>query len=290
MGEWPVGRVLVIGASGMLGCAWKQLLAHHSEGEEHAFPTHEELDLADQDSVDQWITSEYPVVVNCAAYTDVDGAQTNQEQANKINGAAVGYLAKRCVQAGSTLVHYSTDYVFNGQSDQPYRVDQLRDPVNAYGASKAIGEQAIESSGCRHLIIRTSWLYGAWGNNFVRTIAKLASEREMLQVVHDQRGRPSEIEALASNSMALLTKGGQGVYHVTDGGQCTWYEFASEIVRLAKVDCWIEPCTTEAFPRPAPRPAYSVLDLTKTQELIGPMNSWQGNLSKVMAALEVNGL
>lgn len=280
--------VLLIGATGMLGKAWRDVL-RSSAGRaaiEHDCPSHQECDLADLSTIDRWVTDRYRTVINCAAYTDVDGAETDFDQAMRINGDAVARLAQRCAAANTMLVHYSTDYVFNGQSDSPYRTDQPRDPVNAYGRSKAAGEQAIEAAGGRHLIVRTSWLYAPWGKNFVKTILHLAQNRDEIRVVNDQRGRPSDVIQLARNTAALLANDAGGIYHVTDGDECTWYDFACEIVRLSGQRCRVEPCTTDEFPRPAPRPAYSVLDLSQTESLVGAMNPWKDNLASTVKAIQ----
>lgn len=278
--------IFVIGASGMFGRAWCRLLLER--GIDHQPTSRVQLDLAQRQTIDQSITGQHRVVVNCAAYTDVDGAEdaTNSATADAINHTGVADLANRCRQIDALLVHYSTDYVFNGQATQPYSVDHPRDPVNAYGHSKSLGEQAIERSGCRHVIIRTSWLYAPWGKNFVRTIAGLAQQRDSLRVVDDQRGRPTSCQHLAQTSLQLIEHSAQGVYHVTDGGECTWCEFATEIARLTGAECEVQPCRSDEFPRPAPRPAYSVLDLSQTQRLIGPMPLWKDNLAMVMREME----
>ena len=282
--------ILLIGASGMLGRAWRNTLQTPTPDApsaiQHDCPSHQELDLANPSTIDRWVTDRYRTVINCAAYTDVDGAETDTDQAMRMNGDAVGYLAQRCAQAGSMLVHYSTDYVFNGQSETPYRTDQRRDPINAYGQSKAAGEQAIEAAGCQSLMIRTSWLYAPWGNNFVKTILKLTQSRDEIRVVNDQRGRPTDVVKLARNTASLLEHDAGGIFHVTDGGECTWYDFACEIVKLSGHNCRVEPCTSDEFPRPAPRPAYSVLDLAQTESLIGPMDHWNINLASTIKAIQ----
>lgn len=184
------------------------------------------------------------------------------------------------------LVTYSTDYVFDGQAQRPYRTGEKRAPLNAYGRSKAVGEELLERSGGRWMNIRTSWLYAPWGNNFVRTIAKLLREKPSIKVVNDQRGRPTSAEHLAAATLAMIDAGATGHQHVTDGGECTWYEFAVEIGRLIAAPGKVEPCTSAEFPRPAKRPAYSVLDLTETEQLIGSMPDWRANLAHVVKRME----
>jgi dTDP-4-dehydrorhamnose reductase len=200
----------------------------------------------------------------------------------EVNATGVGHLAERCHDIDALLVHYSTDYVFNGQALEPYEVGHAIDPVNAYGRTKAAGDRAVRESGCLYRIIRTSWLYAPWGNNFVRTMAKLTAEKDQLKVVDDQRGRPTSAQHLVKTSQALIEHGESGTYHATDGGACTWYEFTKEIARQLGHTCDIQPCTTADFPRPAKRPAYSVLDLSKTEAMTGALPDWKDNLKEVL--------
>ncbi|MEX2672039.1 MAG: dTDP-4-dehydrorhamnose reductase, partial [Phycisphaeraceae bacterium] len=232
--------LLLISPAGMLGRAWRELLDAH--GLDYDTAARPDFDLAQPETIDVYLAEGVRTVVNCAAWTDVDGAETHEADAMRINGEAVGQLARRCKQIDATLVHYSTDYVFNGQQDTAYRTDQPRDPLNAYGRTKARGEQLIEQSGCRHLIIRTSWLYAPWGNNFVRTMARLTAEKPTLRVVDDQRGRPTSCQHLAAASLALLQHHAHGIYHVTDGGECTWCQFTREINRQLDHTCDVQPC------------------------------------------------
>lgn len=278
--------MLVIGAHGMLGHAVVSLLLNR--GIVADTPPLATLDLAKDDTIALGVGPRRRLVINCAAYTDVDGAEASEELATKINGQGVGVLAAACKKAGALLVAYSTDYVFNGVATSPYRTDQALDPLNAYGRSKAVGERALAASGANYLNIRTSWLYAPWAKNFVRTIAGAAKTRPVLRVVNDQRGRPTSAEHLAAASLKLIEAGASGTHHVTDGGECTWFEFASEIVKLTGLagQCKVEPCTTAEFPRPAKRPAYSVLDLSKTEAILGPMPHWTENLADVMSRLE----
>jgi dTDP-4-dehydrorhamnose reductase len=237
-------------------------------------------------------------VINCAAWTDVDGAEINEPAALAANGTGVGALANLCRERDAVLVHFSTDYVFDGvgsrsrdPSPSPWRVDDPIAPLNAYGRTKAAGEQAIIDSGCDHLILRTSWLHAAWGKNFVRTIAGLCLTKPQLKVVDDQVGRPTSCWHLASASLALLLRGARGLHHLTDGGEpTTWCGFAREIAshthRRWGTRCEIAPCTTAEFPRPAKRPAYSVLDLSATEALIGPRPDWRVGLGEAMATMD----
>ncbi len=277
-------RYLLLGDRGMLGRAFRELFG--LRGETFRGLDLPELDIADPTQVQAVVEGDYRAVINCAAFTNVDAAETDEPAALRANGEGPRVLALACAAQRVPLVHFSTDYVFAGDGASPYPVDAALAPQNAYGRTKAAGELAIRESGAEHLILRTSWLYAPWANNFVRTIAKLSKERDALKVVDDQRGRPTNAEHLARVSLALLDAHARGIFHVTDGGECSWYEFASEIARLAGSTCTITPCTTAEFPRPAQRPAYSVLDLAATERIVGPMPHWRDNLADVMARLE----
>lgn len=280
---WADGRVVVAGAGGMLGRAVMEVL--HSRGIAAIAATRGVLDLERPETIESAITPGTRTVINCAAWTDVDAAQEHGTLAFAVNAAGVERLARRCVQVGAKLVHFGTDYVFDGAQLAPHRVDHPRRPVNLYGRSKAKGEELLEASGCPHLLVRTSWLYAPWGKNFVRTIAQKAAQSPALRVVHDQRGRPTSALHLASATLALLDKDASGICHVTDGGSCSWFEFACEIVRQLGLPCSVEACTSEQFPRPAPRPAYSVLDISASEALLGAFPSWKSNLAAVIEQL-----
>ena len=275
---------LLISPDGMLGRAWKTLLeARAIPFEGVSYPA---FDLTAPDALQRIESGKYTRVINCAAWTDVDGAEAKEAEATELNGHAVGRLAQRCAEAGSILVHYSTDYVFGGDATEPYPVDGPYDPVNAYGRSKMLGEIAIRYSGALHLILRTSWLYAPWGQNSALTMRRLGKERDVLTVVDDQRGRPTSARHLAEASLRLLEVGARGTLHVTDGGECTWHGLAEAVVRTVNPNCDVRPCSSDAFPRPAKRPAYSVMDLGPTEALIGPMQDWRDNLAAVLEQLE----
>ncbi|MFW6049734.1 MAG: dTDP-4-dehydrorhamnose reductase [Myxococcota bacterium] len=276
-------RIVLTGVDGMLGRAWERLLQTRGLGFDALRASW--FDIRDPSAIDSEIRRGREVVINCAAFTDVDGAEHREEEALRVNGTAVGELARRCAEVGALLVHYSTDYVFDGRATQPYSADSPRDPVNAYGRTKAWGEQLLEASGCPHLLVRTSWLYAPWGKNFVRTMAGLAAERPRLRVVDDQRGRPTSAEHLARTTLALLEAGKTGTYHVCDGGDCTWFELAREVARAVRPECVVEPCSSEEFVRPARRPAYSVLDLSGTEAVLGPMQHWREAVRSVVERL-----
>jgi dTDP-4-dehydrorhamnose reductase len=276
--------LVLIGSRGMLGRAFFQEFA--AIGRAFTPLNREQLDLSKPDEVALALPPHTRIVINCAAWTNVDGAEKDEAAATKVNGEGLAALAQSCAEAGALLVNFGTDYVFSGSAERPYRTTEKRNPINSYGRSKAAGEAALKQSGCDYLHIRTSWLYAPWGTNFVRTISKAAKEKPVLKVVNDQRGRPTSAEHLARTTIALLDEGADGIYHATDGGECTWFEFAQEIVRLGKLPAKVEPCTSAEFPRPAKRPAYSVLDLSQTEELVGPMPSWKSNLKDVIKRLE----
>jgi len=275
---------VVIGAAGMLGRAFRELLTR--EGRAFTALDLPDFDVTSRAHVEAAISAGDEAVLNCAAYTNVDGAEQDEAAATRLNGDAVALLAEVCAARGVPLVHYSTDYVFAGDATAPYPVDQPHAPLNAYGRSKAVGERALWQAGGPHLLLRTSWLYAPWAKNFVRTIYKASRERDVLTVVNDERGRPTSAEHLARVTLRLLDREARGTLHVTDGGECTWHEFAAEIVRRAGHACRVDPTSASAYARPAKRPSYSVLDLAPTEALVGPMPDWRDNLADVMARLE----
>ena len=284
------GPAAVVGASGMLGRAVCGLLGASSTP--YYAPGRAALDLARTGFANAALRSPPEplpsVIINCAGWTDVDGAEEHEAEATRVNGEAIAELARLAAAWDAVLVNYGTDYVFDGSGTSPYPVDAPRRPINAYGRSKAAGEEALENAACEWLHIRTSWLYAPWGKNFVRTIARAGRERPVLRVVDDQRGRPTSAEHLARTTMCLLAETARGVWHATDDGECTWFGFAREIVRLTGGTAAVEPCTSAEFPRPAKRPAYSVLDIKRTNDLLGPpCPDWRRNLADVAGRLEL---
>lgn len=274
--------IIVLGATGMLGRAVTEALV--ARGERVAAPGRDQVDLAREATLAA-IPESCGVVINCTGWTNVDAAESHEGEATAVNGTGVGQLAERCRQIGAKLVHYSTDYVFAGNASAPYRVDHPRAPLNAYGRSKAAGEVLLEGSGADYVLIRTSWVYAPWGKNFVRTILGLAAKRPSLRVVSDQLGRPSSAEQLASGTLQLLDAGAHGVFHLSDGGQCTWFELASAVVARAKLPCQVDPCSSAEYPSPAVRPSYSVLDLSRAEGLIGPRVGWRESVEAVVDEL-----
>lgn len=275
-----MSEILLISPDGMLGRAFCELFDKSKIAYESA--AYPQLDITKAEQVERALRSGVRTVINCAAYTNVDGAESHEAEAEAVNARGVQLLAARCKAIGALLVHYSTDYVFNGDGKTPYNVDEPLDPKNAYGRSKARGEELVRASGCEHLIVRTSWLYAPWGKNFVDTMARLGREQPSLRVVNDQRGRPTSAQYLAQRTLDLIGKKARGTFHVTDGGECTWYEFASAIVAATGGKATVSPCTSAEYKQVAKRPAYSVLDLSKTDALIGPSKPWQENLAEVL--------
>lgn len=274
--------IALIGSRGMLGRAVRlRLSAAGATVREFNRP---QVDLEASATLDQAV-AEGATVINCAAWTDVDAAEAHEAAATKVNAEAVAQLANLCAARGCTLVHFSTDYVFDGTSPTPYSVGHPRAPLNAYGRSKASGEVAIEASGCEHLLVRTSWLYAPWGRNFVRTIADISSKRPTIEVVDDQRGRPTSATYLAERTLELMGDNARGTFHVADGGECSWFQFACAIVGGLGRACVVNACSSDAFPRPAARPAFSLLDLSDTEALVGPSPHWKDNLDVVLQVL-----
>ncbi|WP_235320599.1 dTDP-4-dehydrorhamnose reductase [Methanosarcina mazei] len=251
-------KTLIIGSSGMLGSDLCKV-----------FPdavklTHHDLDITDREQVIESILKIKPdVVINAAAYTNVDGCEDNKELAFQVNGSGPGYIAEACARAGAKLVHFSTDYVFDG-SKKEYIESDIPDPINVYGDSKLLGEKKIIENMDDYRIVRISWLFGIHGKNFVETMLKLSGEMDTVKVVNDQFGKPTYTMDLAGKVKEIIELD-LGIYHITNDGICSWYEFASSIIDN------VIPCTSEEFPRKAKRPKYSVLVNTKTE----PMRHWR---------------
>lgn len=285
------GRVLVLGARGMLGQELVKVLGERVAPEHLVAWDLDELDICDEASVRSALDELAPaVVINAAAYTDVDGCETNQEVARAANGEAPGYVAGACIGIGATMVHFGTDFVFDGQARRPYRPMDAANPLSVYGRSKWEGEEAIRQTGCRHLIVRTSWLFGLGGRNFVEAIRSKAISGERLRVVDDQVGRPTLASDLAVAVMRLLDHGAAGTLHYANSGACSWYEFAKEIVQQAGAAADVTPIKSAELGRPAHRPAYSVLDTSGYEELTNDHPApWKDALSRYLAARDSQG-
>jgi dTDP-4-dehydrorhamnose reductase len=273
----PLVRLLVTGAGGMLGHDVVRAAGAH---EVIAF-LHGELDVTDGDAVERWIADVRPdAVVNCAAWTDVDGAESDPDGAAAVNAAGAGNVARAAARHGARLVHVSTDYVFDGAKRTPYVESDATGPRSAYGATKLAGERAVAAAGGSHAIVRSSWLFGIRGRNFVETMLALGAARDELRVVDDQVGCPTATEALAPALLELAQRDAQGIFHVAGAGSCSWHEFALEIFRQAQVDCRVLPCTTAEMPRPAARPAFSVLATERPESPVLP--PWQEGLASYL--------
>ena len=282
-------RLALIGANGMLAGMLKGTAPAAGHITEFDLP---EFDLTSRDQVMTTLGSGgFDVLLNCAAYTDVDGCEAEESPATRVNGAGPGYLAEAALASGATLVHVSTDYVFSGTASAPYTEAASVGPLTAYGRSKLVGEEAILSSGLtRYFIVRTSWLFGPGGKNFVETVLRLAGERDELGIVADQTGSPTFTADLAAAIFSLLETRDFGLYHFANSGQCSWHEFAGEIVRQARAlgllerTPLIKPLTTAEYPLPAPRPAYSVLATDKIRTTTGiVIPAWQDALMRYLA-------
>lgn len=220
------------------------------------------------------------VVINCAAFTNVDLCEKEKDIAFSANAVAARNLAMACHEIGAKLIHVSTDYVFDGNADEPLNESALPNPQSVYGHTKLLGEEYVKQFCPHSFIVRTSWLYGQYGNNFVKTMVRITRENGMAKVVDDQFGNPTNAEDLAYHLLKLAASDEYGVFHCTGEGVCSWYDFASEIVCVWGIDATVSPCTTEEFPRPAKRPAYSALDNAMLRATVGnEMRGWQDALA-----------
>lgn len=281
-------RLLVTGAAGMLGhdvCAAAERAGHEPQAID--LP---ELDITDPAAVPAFLAEHRPeAILNCAAWTDVDGAESHREQAYAVNTQGAGNLARGAAEIGARLLHVSTDYVFDGRAPldaqgaaRPYVESDPTGPISVYGETKLAGERQVLEASPRHTVARTAWLYGAHGRNFVDTMLRLADEREAVQVVDDQIGSPTWSGHLAPAVIGLLEREVGGVVHLTGAGAVSWNGFAREIFRQAERPCRVEAVSSEQFARPAPRPAWSVLASERPDVL--PMPDWRDGLAGYLAA------
>lgn len=307
-------KILLLGATGQLGTELRKRLRRNHEL--HAacrggrLPDGGEALSVDLDlpvRLREVVRDVHPdLVINAAAYTSVDRAEQHAEAAHRINAVAPGVLAEEASDAGALLIHYSTDYVFSGESNRPWRETDPTVPINIYGHSKLGGEEAIRLRGGPHLIIRTGWVYASHGKNFVSTMLRLAAERDRLEVVDDQTGCPTWAGAIAEATVRIIGQlerdgealdGRAGTYHLVASGETTWYGFAKEIFRRARVAGLLDrepevvPTTSQAFGAPARRPAYSVLDCSRIRESFGiEMPPWQDSLTQCIGEMPQVGL
>ena len=288
-------NILVTGANGQLGNEMR--IVSKGSSDRYIFTDVEELDILDRKAVMDCVKREkIEVVVNCAAYTNVDKAEDEPAFAEKLNATAVGYLAEACKDNSATLIHISTDYVFGGnEGNTPKTEDEKANPTGVYGKTKLLGERAIEKVGCKHIIIRTAWLYSEFGHNFVKTMRKLTAEKDCLKVVFDQIGTPTYALDLAeviklfierlknANSQQPIAN---GIYHFSNEGVTSWYDFAKEICELSGNKCDIQPCHSDEFPSKVKRPSYSVLDKTKIKNKLNiTIPHWKESLKKCISKL-----
>ena len=286
-------NILVTGAKGQLGCEMQRLGAVSPNN--YIFTDVAELDITDADAVMNAVkVAAIDIIVNCAAYTNVDKAESDEATAELINATAVGNLARAMKEVGGTLFHVSTDYVFGCDGNTPRTEEMPLNPLGVYGRTKLHGEQAILESGCKALIFRTAWLYSEYGNNFLKTMMRLTSEKELLNVVFDQVGTPTYAGDLALAIFSIIEAGvyagNEGIYHFSNEGVCSWYDFAVEIAAAAgNTNCRINPCHSSEFPSPVTRPPYSVLDKTKIKSTFDiDIPHWRESMEYCIKRIKAN--
>lgn len=283
--------ILITGGNGQLGNELKALLQQDAA---YRFISTDknELSIDDAVAVDAWFAENKPAYcINAAAYTAVDKAETESELAYLINATATGILAAASKKHGARFVHVSTDYVFNGTSSEPYTEDQPTDPINVYGASKQKGEELCMQENADSIIIRTAWVYSAYGNNFVKTMQRLMKERDSLNVVSDQIGAPTYAADLAAAILEIIRKGPwtAGIYHYSNQGSISWYDFAVAIRDLSGLQCQVHPIPSSQYPTPARRPAFSLLNTAKIRSTFGiEIPEWQQSLQRCLHQLNLN--
>jgi dTDP-4-dehydrorhamnose reductase len=281
-------NILVTGCKGQLGTELQKIA---SVEHQWFFTDVDTLDICDKAAVEAcFATNKIDACINCAAYTAVDKAEDEPELATLINSFAPKVLADACLKHDALLIHISTDYVFGGDANEPYKVDDLINPQSVYGSTKAEGERLIRESGCNHMIVRTAWLYSSVGKNFVKTMLMLGDTKDEINVVADQKGCPTWAHDLAFALVALLDKNGKNevheTFHFTNEGQITWHDFATAIMEIGGKKCKVNPITTDQYPTKAKRPAYSVLDLSKIKAYAEiEIPDWRESLVKCMEEL-----
>lgn len=280
--------IFVTGKNGQLGNELNVLSVKYPQYD-YFFADIEELDITDPEKLESYFNEHSPsICINTAAYTAVDKAESDRDIAMKVNADAVGFLAQNCNKINAKFIHISTDYVFNGNTDQPYKENYPVDPVNYYGLTKLKGEEAAIAGNPSSVIIRTSWVYSRFGNNFVKTMLRLMKERESLNVINDQFGSPTYAADLAAVIMAIATAENYtpGIYHFSNHAHITWFDFALAIKEIAGLSCTINPIDTSGYPTPAKRPHYSVMDKGKIQSTYGvALKDWKESLKACMALL-----
>jgi dTDP-4-dehydrorhamnose reductase len=257
---------------------------------EMIFLSRDELSINDESSVKNIFEKHKPdFLINCAAYTAVDKAESEKELASSINGTAVGYLAANCKTYGTKLLHISTDYVFNGQHTEPLTETDAVDPINFYGQSKLLGEELAFKNDPEAIVIRTSWVYSSYGNNFVKTMIRLMNQKESINVINDQYGAPTYAADLAELIMDIINSGKwlPGIYNYSNEGMITWFDFANTIRHYINSNCKVNPIPTSQYPTPAKRPAWSVLNKSKIKEKYGiQLKDWTQSLKRCIDKLQ----
>lgn len=285
-------NILITGANGQLGHCLRDLATDYQEQYRFFFTDVEELDITDAAAIDKYIIdNQINIIINAAAYTAVDKAEDDEANAYRINCEAVANLAKAAKKHGLTLFHISTDYVFSGDSSKPHEETDTPAPKSVYGSTKLAGERAIQESGCRAVVIRTSWLYSEYGNNFVKTMLRLGAERESLRVVCDQIGGPTYAGDLAKVIFLLIEKGlthsGTDFYHFANEGVCSWFDFSKAIMEIGGLECRVEAILSSDYPAKARRPAFSVFNLSKIKTAIGmEIPYWRNSLILIINKLQ----
>lgn len=286
-------KILVTGANGQLGNELRRL-CRNFPGLEFIFTDVDMLDITNPDAVSVFMEASKPaILVNCAAFTDVDGAEADVKNARKINALAPQVLAAACAMQNAFLIHVSTDYVFDGEKGEAYTEEDQTNPLSVYGSSKLEGEEKIKTVFDDFVIIRTSWLYSEYGNNFMRKILSLGKERDSIEVVNDQIGSPTYARDLANCIIDIIIKSIlnpeaylPGIYHYANQGSCSWAEYAKEIFELAGVNCEVIPVPSDKYPTKAKRPKYSVLNTTKIRSSFGiGIPNWRDSLKECISYL-----
>jgi len=291
LAEVVIIKVFITGSNGLLGQEVYKIFK--DDGWTVTSASHKDLDITDLNQVRRTLAScnTPDVLINCAAYTAVDKAEEETEKANLVNGLGVRNLALACMELNISLVHISTDYVFDGSGSKPWRIFDERNPINAYGYSKYVGERYLEVISPKYFLVRTSWLFGSGGPNFVSTILRAALKQDELRVVNDQFGCPTYAPDLADALLKLVKAGAYGAYHITNRGVTSWCEFAKEIVRHAGLKVPVIPVSSDEFVRPARRPKNSALDPFPLKETVGSLlPSWQDALSRFLAEIKAKEL
>lgn len=282
-------KILVTGANGQLGKELRDIAGSYPEFE-FVFLSREDMPIHHFELVRNFFNTVNPdYCINCAAYTAVDRAESEKDMAFQVNGEAVGILAAVCKKHRTKFIHISTDYVFNGEAQVPYIEDFETNPINIYGASKLEGEQQAQKLNPETIIIRTSWVYSAYGKNFVRTMMRLMNEKNEISVVEDQVGSPTYAADLAHTIMDIIQskKWLPGIYHFSNDGVINWFQFAELIKKINRSNCLIHPISTSAYPTPAKRPAYSVLDKSKIRETYQvKLKDWKESLAECIAKIQ----